>query len=144
MAHIVSLSLRPLQRYLLIIYNSRCSRKRCHWSSCNHAWIDGNGTQSLNPINFILTSRSSIALSRILIFAILHFSLTFDTMIHAFINRGSWWWNNTFSAICSLSIFGLDPLRRKNILLLQQLLLRQLLTALIFKDICRNWSDEST
>ena len=44
MAHKVSLSLRSLQRNLLIIYNSRSSRKRCHWSSVDHAWINSNRT----------------------------------------------------------------------------------------------------
>jgi len=141
MAHIVSLTLRSLQRYLLIIYNSRRSRKCCHWPSSYHTWINGNRTQSLYPIDFILTSCSSISLSRILILATLHFSLPFNTMIHTFINRSSWWLNNTFSAISSISsIFRFDPLRSKNVLLLQQLLLRQLLTALIFKDIGRNGS----
>ena len=42
MAHKISLSLRSLQRNLLIIYNSWCSRKRCHWTSVDHAWIDSN------------------------------------------------------------------------------------------------------
>ena len=143
MAHKVPISLRSLQRYLLIIYNPWCSRKRCHWSSCDHSRIDGNWTQSLYTIYFILTSSSCIALSRVLILAILSFSLSFDTIVCASVNHTSCWRNDTFSAICSLSIFLLHSLRRQDILLLQQLLLGQFLIALIFKDICRNWSTEA-
>ena len=135
MTHIISLSLRSLQRYLLIIYNSRCSRKRCHRSSSDHTWINCNRTQSLYPIDFILTSSSRILLS-CLIFAILHLSLPFNTMIHTLVNRSSLRLIS-FPASGSIhnSIFRFNPFRRKNILLLQQLLFRQLLTALIFKDI---------
>lgn len=118
MAHEISLALRSLQRNLLIIYNSRCPRKRCHWSSINHTWIYSNGAQSLNSIYFILTSSPGLRRSLKLITLLL--SLPFPTT----------------SSISS--ILALEPLWRKYILLLQQLLLRQLLTTLILKDILRN------
>ena len=127
---------------MLIINNPWSSRKRCHWSSCDHSRINGNWTQSLNPIDFILTSSSSVTLSRVLVLAALSFSLSFDTLVLTLVHINSLWSSNSFSAICSLIIFVLHSLRRQDVLLLQQLLLRQFLIALIFKDILRNWSNE--